>query len=404
MPKLFFPLLSVIAVLIAVSVAVLHFTAGSDNNSVPNVAGDSASDKTYQPGLEHDPEVPEPPAETLRDFNTLLQRLNEAAGKSVESLLLHDGALDRAEQVFRGTIGVPDDAPMQMHRPFFAVDPEAVFALYVDLPTLERGLGLFQQHCSGCHGPYGRGNGSATLQWYAGNYPRNFWYAKYKNRSTKYGTVPTDQDLYRTLTRGFYGSTMPAFGHLSAQDRWSLVAFIKSLANFYDDYDEAVINRFDPVRGGWNSEPLDVGDEPPVTLETVTRGRILFIEQGCAQCHQGRNDKPVGLARAEGGFTNWRDEMDRPIEHSRDLTTRVYRGGAAASDLFRIISGGPTVGPMPSYQNLPIADRWSLVHYVQSIFKPELPQAPKSADAEAKPPQNSNAVRIKAEEKANDCR
>jgi mono/diheme cytochrome c family protein len=278
-----------------------------------------------------------------------------------------------------------------MHSPFFTVDPESIFALYVDLPTMERGLGLFQQHCSQCHGAYGRGNGSATQQWYTGNFPRNFWYGKFKSRSTEYDNVPTDRDLFRTVTRGLYGSSMPSFRHLSADDRWSLVQFIKSLANFYDDYDEVVVNRFDSKVVGWSAIVLDTSGEPAVTLETVKRGRVVFIEQGCVKCHQGQKSKPVGLARAEGGFANWRDEMARPVEHSRDLTTRVFRSGAAPSDLFRIISGGPTIGPMPSYPRVPREDVWALVHYVQSVFKPDFPQAPPSVDALANPAKTSDA-------------
>jgi mono/diheme cytochrome c family protein len=382
-------LLSSTAILLAISVGAHHFALGSDDTSVSDSSDTLSPAEPYQPRLEHDPPVPPPPAAAVRDFKTFLDRLQVASDRSVSSLVLHRDSLQRAEQVFRGTAGVPDDIPIRLHSPFFTVDPEAIFALYFDLPTLERGLGLFQQNCAQCHGPYGRGNGTATSQWYAGNLPRNFTYAKFKSRSTEYGTVPTDEDIYRTLTRGMYGSTMPPFRHLSREDRWSLVEFVKSLANFYDDYDEVVVNRFDP-QDTWASAPLDIGKEPPVTLASVTRGRILFIEQGCISCHQGSKAKPIGLARWEGSFNSWHDEMNRPIQHSRDLTTRVFRGGAAASDLFRIISGGPTIGPMPSYQRLPQEDRWALVHYTQSVFKPDYPQAPPSADALAKPPKTND--------------
>ena len=119
----------------------------------------------------------------------------------------------------------------------------------------------------------------------------------------------------------------------------------------------------------------------------MTRGRILFIEKGCVSCHQGKKPKPVGLARWEGNF-NWYDEMNRPIQHSRDLTSSVFRGGAASTDLFRIISGGPNIGPMPNYLNVPVEDRWALVHYVQSLYNPDYPQAPASADQQARPPAN----------------
>jgi mono/diheme cytochrome c family protein len=338
--------------------------------------------ESYQPRLEADPPPPAPRDAVVRDFNTFLERLR---GRRRDSLLLHDEGLTKAEAAFGNTAGVPAEVQMEMHAPFFAVDPEAIYALYVDLPTLERGLALFQQNCSVCHGPYGRGNGGATREWYAGNYPRNFWYGKYKSRSTPYGRVPEDGDLYRTLTRGLYGSSMPSFRHLSEDDRWSLVQFVKTLANFDDDYEEKVVNLFDRDAGRAPEPPAIVGREPAVTLESVTRGRILFIEQGCVSCHQGKKPQPVGLRRGEGNF-NWYDEMQRPVQHSRDLTMGVFRAGAAPSDVFRIISGGPNIGPMPNYQKLLEADRWALVHYVRSTYKSDYPQAPASADAQAKAP------------------
>ena len=341
--------------------------------------------ETYQPRLQFDPNPPAPPEWTIVDFESFLTRLRRVSRRDSQSLLLQGDGLDLARDVFRDTTGVPQGVRVEMHAPYFAVDPEAIFALFYDLPALERGMALFQQHCSLCHGPYGRGNGPATRQWYSGNYPRNFWYGKFKNRSTEYGSVPTDSDLYRSLTRGMYGSTMPPFGHLSEQDRWSLVQFIKTLASYYDDFEPAVANAFDPKNGRLADQPMDAGSEPPVTFQSVTRGRILFIEQGCATCHQEKKSKPIGLGRREGNF-DWSDEMNRPIQHSRDLTTGIFRAGAAGSDLFRAISGGPNLGPMPSYGNLPAKDRWALVHYVRSVSRRDYPQAPASADAQARSP------------------
>ena len=197
-----------------------------------------------------------------------------------ESLLLHQEARERAEAVFRNSAGVMPEVQIEMHAPFFVVDPERVYALYADLPTLERGLALFQQNCSGCHGAYGRGNGPATREWYAGNYPRNFWYGKFKSRSTPYGRVPEDADLFRTLTRGMYGSSMPSFRHLSQDDRWSLVQFLKTLANFDDDYEEKVLNLFDPQVNPSQDPAAAMGSEPPVTVEKPSMFSIGMLPCG----------------------------------------------------------------------------------------------------------------------------
>jgi mono/diheme cytochrome c family protein len=64
----------------------------------------------------------------------------------------------------------------------------------------------------------------------------------------------------------------------------------------------------------------------------------------------------------------------------------VRHGG---NDVYRIIAGGPNIGPMPNYQRLPEADRWALVHYVRSTYKGDYPQPSASADAQAKSPPSS---------------
>src|SRR3970282_1954049 len=42
--------------------------------------------------------------------------------------------------------------------------------------------------------------------------------------------VPTDVDLFRTISRGMPGSAMPSWGHLTEEERWGLVHYVKSFA------------------------------------------------------------------------------------------------------------------------------------------------------------------------------
>src|SRR5262245_1985993 len=88
---------------------------------------------SYLPRLESDPPPPAPPDWAVRDFDAFLGRLRAATGRR-DSLLLHHDGLERAEATFRKTAGVPSEVQMEMHAPFFVVDPEAIYALYVDLP------------------------------------------------------------------------------------------------------------------------------------------------------------------------------------------------------------------------------------------------------------------------------
>ena len=118
MSKLINPLLSLTAIVLVVALWVqVHFsTSRSDPeaNSSPVANLDSAPNsgaeiESYRPLLEHDPPVPDPPADAVRDFETFLDRLKGASETAADSLVLHRDALDRAEQVFRNTVGVPDD-------------------------------------------------------------------------------------------------------------------------------------------------------------------------------------------------------------------------------------------------------------------------------------------------------
>jgi mono/diheme cytochrome c family protein len=325
----------------------------------------------YQPRLDFNPPPPEPPAWATGDFNTYLARLHQATTTNAHSLLLDADAQALAEQDFRNTPAVPSDTSLEMHTPFFIIDPTKIFSLYHDLPALQRGLSLYQQHCASCHGVYGRGNGPAVRHWYTGNYPRNFWYGQYASRSTPLGKVPTDADLFRTLTRGFYGTAMPSYRHLERRDRWSLIQFLKSLANYYDEGQNTVYNLFDsdPEFLGAPPEPFEIGPEPPATPESVARGKTLFTKNGCVTCHQGNQPQPIGLYSGSGnGNLNWKDEMYRPVRHSRDLTTGIYHTGSAPSDVFRFMTAGSEIGPMPDAAQIPPDERWDIVHYLRSLF------------------------------------
>src|SRR5271154_3950544 len=77
------------------------------------------------------------------------------------------------------------------------------------------GKALYRRYCIGCHGPAGDGNGM-NAQWIDPK-PRDFTEAIFKCRSTPTGTLPTDQDLYNSVTRGFVTSNMPSWRPLTVQ-------------------------------------------------------------------------------------------------------------------------------------------------------------------------------------------
>ena len=87
------------------------------------------------------------------------------------------------------------------------------------------GQPLYQRYCVGCHGQDGDGTGE-NAQWIDPK-PRDFTLAVFKCRSTPTGTLPTDQDLFDAVTRGFVTTYMPPwFALLTEEDRASVKSFL----------------------------------------------------------------------------------------------------------------------------------------------------------------------------------
>ncbi len=93
----------------------------------------------------------------------------------------------------------------------------------------ELGKQTYEKKCLPCHGEAGDGQGEAAYLLYPK--PRNFVDARYRLVST-WDNIPTDQDLFRTLSRGMPGSAMPSWAHLPEETRWGLVHYIKSFSRF----------------------------------------------------------------------------------------------------------------------------------------------------------------------------
>src|ERR1700674_572794 len=92
------------------------------------------------------------------------------------------------------------------------------------------GKQLYFRFCWGCHGFRGDGNGenwlptgSYATEPYLNIQPRNLAAAVFKCRSTPTGTLPTDQDLFNAVGRGFVMTNMPSWMSLTDQQRADLV-------------------------------------------------------------------------------------------------------------------------------------------------------------------------------------
>src|SRR5580700_7312299 len=77
----------------------------------------------------------------------------------------------------------------------------------------------YRRYCVGCHGELGDGNGENAVWMLPPMFqkPRDFQLAIFKCRSTPTGTLPTDQDLFDAITRGFDRTNMPSWIPLTKQ-------------------------------------------------------------------------------------------------------------------------------------------------------------------------------------------
>jgi mono/diheme cytochrome c family protein len=218
---------------------------------------------------------------------------------------------------------------------------------------IAHGRDLFLQNCVACHGPHGDGKGYGAP--FLSPPPRDFTPGVYRLRSTPTGSVPTDDDLYRTVSRGVSGTAMPAWKWFlpDPTDRWALVEYVKTLSNRWP--------------GDKPETPVAIG-QPPADVASpgsIARGKALYAKMQCFNCHgeDGLGDGPAALTL--------KDDAGHPIG-ARDFSNPgKFKGGWNEREIARTFLTGLDGTPMPSYRGaVPDQDIWSLAAYVKSLGRP----------------------------------
>ncbi len=215
--------------------------------------------------------------------------------------------------------------------------------------VLTRGKRVYNYVCAPCHGKDGKGRGpvSATIR----VKPRDFTSGIYKYRTTRSGQLPTVEDIYRSVVLGFHATAMPAFRQLHPDDIYAVVRYIMTFSPRFSDPDEY---------------PLQVVElSPPVpwSPESVARGRAIYLNMQCWQCHgvAGRGDGPAAKTL--------RDQWGNPM-HMPDLTNpQTIKRARTREDIYLIFTTGLNGTPMPSYRSvLSDEDRWHLTNYIWGLI------------------------------------
>ena len=215
---------------------------------------------------------------------------------------------------------------------------------------------LYDRYCAGCHGPQGDGNGPAAPMLLTK--PRDFTKGLFKFRSTAAGTLPTDDDLFRTITRGINRTSMPEWSLLPERERWALVATVKG---FVPDWQ---------ARGPGPAVPIPAPPADLASPERIARGRAVYELLECTTCHgqSGLGDGPSAKTLEPDAWGH----AQKPF----NFTKGKLKSGGSPQDVYRTFMTGLNGTAMPSYydifaepdgENIREGDGWNLVAYVISL-------------------------------------
>lgn len=210
----------------------------------------------------------------------------------------------------------------------------------------QRGRQSYRRFCIGCHGVRGDGEGENAA--YLNPKPRDFTAGLFKCRSTPSGSIPLDNDLYDTISRGVFTTGMPQWLPLSRQDRADLIAYIKTFSARFKEEKPDV--------------PVQIPPETPNTAESVARGKELFRGLKCVECHgnEGHGNGPSAATL--------RDNKGNTIVPYNFTTGERFKCGQTNQDLYRIFMTGLDGTPMPSYIDyLTPEQAWDLVHFLRTL-------------------------------------
>lgn len=226
------------------------------------------------------------------------------------------------EQAVDGAANEPADRDegQPLYEPWKTVPPGEHPAYNQRASLVRRGHKVYQKYCIGCHGEAGDGKGPAARRLLTK--PRDFTSGVYKFRTTDSGSLPMESDLYRTITRGLSRVSMPAFPLMPEREKVAVIEYIKT---FYPRWEqEKGQRRVVPVPRA----PADLDDS-----RRVLRGRFVYIEMQCGQCH-GIDGQGTGATRTE--YVDAWGNPQKPFNFTRGS----LKGGNSPEDIYRTFHTG----------------------------------------------------------------
>jgi mono/diheme cytochrome c family protein len=299
---------------------------------------------------------------------------------------------------------------------------KVVAAEHNDIHRQEGGYALYRRNCLHCHGVSGAGDGPTAPFLYPP--PRDYRRGIFKFTSTPYMRPPHRDDLRRTLKNGLHGTSMPSFSALMNDGEIEqVIDYVMFLAMRGETElglievaagadsadanalaDDVVKEIVDQVFAKWKQAQDQMVNPPiartPSTHESVTRGRDLFLQSDCKDCHGllamgdgtsfvsqeifnevvfGGNPSELKErvdalpAKTKDMWNLKPDEWGNPLRPA-NLNRGIYKGGRRPLDLYWRIAKGINGAQMPGhYPALNEKQIWDLVNFVLALpYEPEL--------------------------------
>ena len=207
---------------------------------------------------------------------------------------------------------------------------------------------LYEKSCASCHGSDGKGNGPASDA--LNPKPRDFTRGTYKFRSTVTGSLPSDDDLYRSIAHGLPGTSMLAWQGLLSDEQ------IRALAGY--------VKQFSPRFATERPTPVAATPAVPSSPASIDKGRTAYDALACNACH---GDGGAGVDAAALGL---KDDWGHDVHPPNLAEPWSFRGGRTAADVYMRLRSGIDGTPMPSFADTAKdADLWDVSNYVASLAR-----------------------------------
>ncbi len=193
----------------------------------------------------------------------------------------------------------------------------------------------YENRCSGCHGLKGDGNGNSARL--LSPKPRDFTKGVFKFKSSPSGTLPSDEDLLKTLNQGILGTSMPSFALVNENEKRAIIEYIKTFSP--DSWQE---KKFDQQAAQLPPMPQGVFTKKDELIKAAKRGQAWFTVLECITCHG-----PTGVGDGPSAQKGMVDSWQHPIKPA-DLTKSYIKRGKTIQDIAQSLYFGIDGTPMPA--------------------------------------------------------